>query len=289
MKKLHDNCYINVAGWMISRLNLKGNELLCYALIYGFCQDGETRFKGSLSYIASWIACTKGNTINILARLIDKGLVIKYPYQVNNVTFNEYSVNFDKLKDFMKFDDNSKSGKSSKKSSKTDTGVSKQYNRGTETVPPLDNIDNNISPNGGLPTQGSVEENNEQSKPKEKTKSIVTRGREIFEEDYKSRFKENYYWNAKDAVRMKSLIGKLRFQREGKSLSTDDDSVIGALKVFLKMINDKWVLSNYSVSNIDSKFNELVSQARNGSKNTPVGMIIHDNDNPDKYKNMKIW
>ena len=30
---------------MITRLKLKGNELLVFALIHGFSQDGESRFK----------------------------------------------------------------------------------------------------------------------------------------------------------------------------------------------------------------------------------------------------
>ena len=55
--------YIVIQDWMISDLQLKGNELLTYALIYGFSQDGESEFKGSLKYFRiSWYIkkyCTK--------------------------------------------------------------------------------------------------------------------------------------------------------------------------------------------------------------------------------------
>ena len=44
--------YIAIQDWMISDLQLKGNELLTYALIYGFSQDGESEFKGSLKYLS---------------------------------------------------------------------------------------------------------------------------------------------------------------------------------------------------------------------------------------------
>ena len=39
----NDN-YIVVFGWMCNELGLSGTELLVFALIYGFTQDGETGF-----------------------------------------------------------------------------------------------------------------------------------------------------------------------------------------------------------------------------------------------------
>ena len=44
--------YIVVLDWMVEKYHLKGNELLAYALIYGFSQDEESEYKGSYSYIA---------------------------------------------------------------------------------------------------------------------------------------------------------------------------------------------------------------------------------------------
>mgnify|MGYP000830993025 CR=1 FL=1 len=43
--------YIVVLDWMVEKYHLKGNELLAYALIYGFSQDEESEYKGSYSYI----------------------------------------------------------------------------------------------------------------------------------------------------------------------------------------------------------------------------------------------
>lgn len=39
---IRDSNYVVIQGWMITRLGLKGNELMIYAVIYGFTQNGET-------------------------------------------------------------------------------------------------------------------------------------------------------------------------------------------------------------------------------------------------------
>ena len=40
MSKVSPDNYVAIQGWMITDLNLKGNDLLIYAVIYGFSQDG---------------------------------------------------------------------------------------------------------------------------------------------------------------------------------------------------------------------------------------------------------
>lgn len=85
--------FIAIQGWMINELGLKGNDLIVYALIYGFCQDGETRYKGSASYVASAIGVNKENARLILKRLCEKGLLKRYENIINGVTFCEYTTN----------------------------------------------------------------------------------------------------------------------------------------------------------------------------------------------------
>ena len=67
---------------MIKDLHLKGNELLVYALIYGFSQEEHCKFTGSLSYIAEWISSSNQTVINTLKSLIEKGLIIKEQKQL---------------------------------------------------------------------------------------------------------------------------------------------------------------------------------------------------------------
>ena len=83
-----------IQGWMSEDLNLKGNELLAYALIYGFCQDEESEFTGSIKYIMRWLNCSKPTVLKAVDNLVKKGLVIKKQEQKNNVTFNHFTVNF---------------------------------------------------------------------------------------------------------------------------------------------------------------------------------------------------
>lgn len=83
--------FITIQGWMRTQLNLKGNDLLVYAIIYGFSQDGETRFTGSLQYLADWCGATKQGVQKNLKNLIDKGYIEKFEVEKNGVRFCEYS------------------------------------------------------------------------------------------------------------------------------------------------------------------------------------------------------
>lgn len=80
MSAVKDNNFIAIQGWMRTKLNLKGNELLIYALIYGFSQDGNSSFKGSRKYIADWCGCSLDTVDRSLGSLINKGLLAKYPH-----------------------------------------------------------------------------------------------------------------------------------------------------------------------------------------------------------------
>jgi hypothetical protein len=60
--------YVTIQGWQVSELKLSGNELIAYALIYGFCQ-AKNKTKLSLGYISEWLGTTKRATIKILKHL----------------------------------------------------------------------------------------------------------------------------------------------------------------------------------------------------------------------------
>lgn len=90
MTRVKDESYICIQGWMINRLNLKGNELLVYAIIYGFSQDEESRFTGSLQYLADWTNSSKQGVMKNLKSLADKGYIEKTDRMINGVKFCEY-------------------------------------------------------------------------------------------------------------------------------------------------------------------------------------------------------
>lgn len=84
--------YIVVQGWMYYLGLEKLNELLALALVYGFSQDGESQFKGSIAYIADHLMCDKSTAIRVMKKLEEKGLVEKTQKEINGVKFNRYIV-----------------------------------------------------------------------------------------------------------------------------------------------------------------------------------------------------
>lgn len=89
--------FINIQGWMITDLNLKGNDLFIYAIIYGFTQDGQQWFEGSRQYLADWCNSTKRGISKNLDSLTEKGYIIKEEQVTNNVKFCKYKANLEKL------------------------------------------------------------------------------------------------------------------------------------------------------------------------------------------------
>ena len=82
--------YFAIQGFMRTVLNLKGNDLLVYAIIYGFSQTDNQRFTGSLQYLADWCGATKQGIMKNLNNLLERGLIIKEEQIINNVKSVSY-------------------------------------------------------------------------------------------------------------------------------------------------------------------------------------------------------
>lgn len=97
---MKEDNYIVIQGWMRTRLRLRGNDLICFALIYGFSQDGVSEFRGSLRYIreATGVA-TDQSVLNIIKRLEDMGLVTKTTEVSGGVKSSSYKAYSQPLKD----------------------------------------------------------------------------------------------------------------------------------------------------------------------------------------------
>ena len=90
--KVKDGKFITVASFMIKELNLKGNDLLVYAIIYGFSQtDGMKGFSGSLQYLADWTNSTKRGIIKNLESLIQRGYIAKEVMVINGIKYCTYT------------------------------------------------------------------------------------------------------------------------------------------------------------------------------------------------------
>ena len=88
--KVKNENYITIQEWMVTELKLKGNELLIYAIIYGFSQAENQKYIGSLQYLADWTNSTKQGVIKSLKSLIEKQLILKEDKFINGVKFVKY-------------------------------------------------------------------------------------------------------------------------------------------------------------------------------------------------------
>ena len=90
--------YINIQSFMVQDLKLSGNELLTYAIVYGFSQDGESVFLGSSKYVSYALGISRTTAIKALDSLTAKGLIIKSQEKINDVVFNRYKVSLQAIK-----------------------------------------------------------------------------------------------------------------------------------------------------------------------------------------------
>ena len=81
---MKESNYITIPGFLRTRLDLKGSELIITALVYGYSQDGNSWFMGKTEYIAEWAGITDKNVLRSLKSLTEKGILEKKEILVNN-------------------------------------------------------------------------------------------------------------------------------------------------------------------------------------------------------------
>ena len=95
MGKLKGDSNVQIYGWMATKLGLKGNELLIYAIIYSFSKNdnGNGVFNASISYLREWTNSSKPNVIDCLTSLLNKNLIIKLEDNSHKREPNVYKTN----------------------------------------------------------------------------------------------------------------------------------------------------------------------------------------------------
>ena len=88
--EVKNTAYVTLQAFMVNDLHLSGNELIVYAVIYGFSQDGKSWFTGSRAYLAHWCQVSKMTVSTNLNKLVQKGLIEKRSRVENGVTFADY-------------------------------------------------------------------------------------------------------------------------------------------------------------------------------------------------------
>ena len=80
-----------VQGWMVHELNLRGYELIVFAIIYGYTQDGHQKYLVDYDYIRNALGDTKADVGKILSSLVEKECIGK-DEKINRygITIKEY-------------------------------------------------------------------------------------------------------------------------------------------------------------------------------------------------------
>jgi hypothetical protein len=175
--------YLVIQGWMVTKLGLKGNELLIYALIYGFSQTRDQWFTGTHQYLADWTNSTIRSVINNINELIEKEYIVRGEREYRGQMCPTYKA---VVHEGMKKPDE-RDEKSSPEGVKNFHGGDEKISQGGEKISP-DNIDNNniyntpfthnlttfdyeCSPQGENPPTTPVEGEKKSGKGKGKKKS----------------------------------------------------------------------------------------------------------------------
>ena len=138
---ISDGTYITIQGWMRTELKLSGNELIVYAIIYGFSQNKQGEFTGSAQYLADWVGCTRRTVMTILNKLVENNFISKTEIILNN---NEKRVSYQAERGCEKTSQGVKNFHSG--CEKISQGGVKNFHRGCEKIS-HNNINNNTNNN----------------------------------------------------------------------------------------------------------------------------------------------
>jgi hypothetical protein len=81
--------YTVIPDWMLD-LGLDIWETVILAVIFGFCQDGESSFTGSWSYLQRKACCSRRKVKNALDHLVELGYIRKKDVYTDGVHFCQY-------------------------------------------------------------------------------------------------------------------------------------------------------------------------------------------------------
>ena len=94
---IDDKVYFSIQAWMVTKLGLKGCERDVYAIIYGYSQDGESDYHGSLGYMSELTGYSKNSICTALKNLTAKEFIVKTEREINNIKFCRYQINWDTI------------------------------------------------------------------------------------------------------------------------------------------------------------------------------------------------
>ena len=230
ISKVKNENFIVIQGWMINELKLKGNELLVYALIYGFSQEENMWFNGTLQYIIDWTSLSKKSVITTLSTLVSKNYIEKKETIINNVKFCSY------------------------KCIEISSLLKKLHHPSEKNTPPIDNIEDNIDINNNIYINNIKEKEiykekeNPIFKQKEVEFEIVESEEPIMITDEEQIFN---HWNSKEIVKHRELTKPLKDEIKKKIKELGFDNIILGIDHYAEILQDKKYFFNYAWSLLD--------------------------------------
>jgi len=148
----------------------------------------------------------------------------------------------------------------------------KKFNSGlVKGIDTVSYINTNINTNSNININPNINSNLILRKDKpEKTPALFSNMKNVFLEYYQETKTLEYYFTGKCAGALKQLTNKLKKICSAEKQS--DEDILKAFKYMLDNITDAWILDNLELTTINSKFNQIISQIKNGkSTNTVTG------------------
>ena len=139
----------------------------------------------------------------------------------------------------------------------TETQSGTQTERKKEDIPPIPPIE-----------EKKKEVSYQTDSGRSTARTLHQRCRKFFEAYVSERYPEEYYWTAKDAGQLKVLLNAIRFTRKSHKAAdghadprpTDDENMFSAFKAFVEYAynkGDTWLLGNFTIPNLSSRYNSL--------------------------------
>ena len=236
MSKIKNENYYQVSGWMLNELQLKGNELLIYAIIYGFTQSNNC-YSGGLSYLEEFTGATKPTVIQVIKNLVAKKLLEKESVKTEKGICNIYQAvkNFDLVKNF------NQGGK------ETLPDEVKNFNQGGKETLPNNNTYNNIN------TNNTHNNNCVPAYIREPYKNTKSENADLLKTCHNLILEHN----ARNPVHSISVNKVFEYFKQtynqGMAISrlnqmASADEIITALKNYLKVANSKTWRSSFSIT-----------------------------------------
>lgn len=118
----------------------------------------------------------------------------------------------------------------------------------------------------------TCEEPKKEKKSQEKEYALTWRARVLFSDFYRQRYGEEKYWKVSEMTALKQLLKQIKFSREHRDvpLPTDDDSLLSAFTELLNRICTPWILKNFLVTNINSKYDTIIQDIKSNKYGTSI-------------------